>query len=275
MDAGGYRAPGAWLVRPERAGHTVWARAKPRAIVLTHGHFDHAGSALELAKAWDVPVYAHPLEAPYLSGRSDYPPQDPTPGGAMSFMSRFFPTHGFDLGLHLKQVPESGQVDEMPGWRVIPTPGHTVGHVSLWRESDGLVLAGDAVATTNLDSWSSQMTWSREICRPPTPMTADWSAARSSLLALASLRPQIVAAGHGLPLVGTDLSNALERFANRMEPPPHGRYSERPPVYTADGVVAALPPPVPDTLPRQLAIAGLAAFAAGAMFASARNRSDS
>src|SRR3954471_24854509 len=53
-------------------------RAHPSAIVLTHGHVDHAGSVRELAELWDVPVYAHRLEAPYLTGQSDYPPGDPT-----------------------------------------------------------------------------------------------------------------------------------------------------------------------------------------------------
>ena len=42
----------------------------PEAIVLTHGHFDHAGNALDLSRRWDAPVYAHPLELPYLTGRS-------------------------------------------------------------------------------------------------------------------------------------------------------------------------------------------------------------
>ena len=64
--------------------------ARPRAIILTHGHFDHAGNALDLAREWDVPVYAHRLEMPYLTGKSDYPPQDPTVGGALAFLSRFF-----------------------------------------------------------------------------------------------------------------------------------------------------------------------------------------
>jgi glyoxylase-like metal-dependent hydrolase (beta-lactamase superfamily II) len=47
------------------------AGTRPEAIVLTHGHFDHAGAALELATGWDVPIYAHPLEMPYS-------PADPT-----------------------------------------------------------------------------------------------------------------------------------------------------------------------------------------------------
>src|SRR5687767_8349734 len=47
------------------------AGARPQSIVLTHGHFDHAGSAMELAGQWDVPIYAHRLELPYLTGLSD------------------------------------------------------------------------------------------------------------------------------------------------------------------------------------------------------------
>src|SRR4029077_7182170 len=46
---------------------------RPAAIVLTHAHFDHAGNADMLALDWDVPVLAHPLELPYLTGQSDYP----------------------------------------------------------------------------------------------------------------------------------------------------------------------------------------------------------
>src|SRR6476620_2850529 len=54
--------------------------ARPAAIILTHGHFDHTGQLVTLAQEWDVPVYAHRLELPYLTGLSAYPPPDPTVG---------------------------------------------------------------------------------------------------------------------------------------------------------------------------------------------------
>ncbi len=72
--------------------------SRPQAIFLTHGHFDHAGNALALADHWDVPIYAHRLELPYLTGRSDYPPPDPTVGGAIAMLSRVLPHGARDLG---------------------------------------------------------------------------------------------------------------------------------------------------------------------------------
>src|SRR5690606_20108949 len=41
----------------------------PTAIILTHGHFDHVGSIVGLLEKWNVPVYAHTLETPFLTGR--------------------------------------------------------------------------------------------------------------------------------------------------------------------------------------------------------------
>src|SRR3954453_16839028 len=43
--------------------------SRPKAIILTHGHFDRAGSVAQLADEWDISVYAHYLEIPYLTGQ--------------------------------------------------------------------------------------------------------------------------------------------------------------------------------------------------------------
>jgi hypothetical protein len=68
------------------------AGARPAAILLTHGHFDHVGVLEELAEEWDVPVFAHVLEHPYLDGTAAYPPPDPDVGGGlMSTLSPLFP----------------------------------------------------------------------------------------------------------------------------------------------------------------------------------------
>jgi len=87
------------------------AGSPPEAIYLTHGHFDHAGSALELAERWDVPIFAHRLELPYLTGRSGYPPPDPTIGGAFAFLSRFMPYRTRDLRDRIRELPSGNCQD--------------------------------------------------------------------------------------------------------------------------------------------------------------------
>ena len=245
--------------------------SRPEAIILTHGHFDHAGSALALAAGWGVPVYAHPLEMPYLTGRGDYPPQDPTMGGAIAQMARLFPRGGRDLGDRVRELPADGGVPGMGGWRWVHTPGHTPGHVSLFRGEDRALIAGDALATMDMDSWASYLTRERELRRPPAPFTPDWEAARRSVGALADLEPSVVAAGHGLPVEGPRAAEGLRGLAGRFSAPRAGRYVGRPARFDEEGGVAELPPPVPDPLPRRVAL-GAAAVAAGTAIVLARRR---
>ena len=244
------------------------AGARPEGIVLTHGHFDHVGSALDLASEWDVPLYAHPLEVAYLTGRSDYPPRDPTMGGAMAQMSRIMPDHGYDFGDRVHTLPPDGSVPSLPSWRWLHTPGHTPGHVSLWREADGVLLAADAFATMNLDSWSAYFTRRRELSRPSPPFTFNWETTRESIEKLADLEPKVVAAGHGLPIAGDRVASELRSFTERFTPPRRGRYVGSPPV-AGEGGVEELPPPVPDPYAR----GAVGALAAGAIiFALVRPR---
>lgn len=269
VDAG---LPGsAGLIR-RAARRRFGAEARPEAILLTHGHFDHVGAARNLASNWDVPLYAHPLETPYLTGKSDYPPRDPTMGGAMAQMSRVMPDHGYDFGDRVQNLPEDGGLPGLPGWRWLHTPGHTPGHVSLYRAADGTLLAGDAFATMNLDSWSAYFTREREFSRPSPPFTLDWEATHQSLQRLAELEPRMVAAGHGLPMVGDHVAAELSNFTGRFTPPQRGRYVASPPRVSEDGV-EELPSPVPDPYARRAAGAAVAAVAGAALLARRRRRS--
>ena len=123
--------------------------AVPSAIIMTHGHFDHRGSLIQLAEEWRVPVYCHHMEMPYLTGKADFPPADPTVGGGMmASMAFVYPKGSIDATAFLKELPEDGTIPELPEWKWIHTPGHSPGHISLFREKDGVLVAGDAIVTT-------------------------------------------------------------------------------------------------------------------------------
>ena len=219
------------------------AGARPEAIILTHGHFDHAGNALELAEHWDVPIYAHPLELPYLTGQSAYPPPDPTIGGAIGFLSRFMPSKPYDFGGRIQPL----QANETPGlkdWQWLETPGHSPGHISLFRSSDRVLLAGDAFASMDMESWPGLITGRRTLSRAGAPFNCDWSATRTSVQKLAELKPDIVGCGHGTPYSSGPTSLRLARFAARFRPPRRGRYVSQPAHTNERGVVSVPPAPV-------------------------------
>jgi glyoxylase-like metal-dependent hydrolase (beta-lactamase superfamily II) len=147
---------------------------RPAAIVLTHGHFDHVGVVETLANDWDVPVYAHALERPFLDGTKSYPPPDPTVGGGLlSLLSPLFPTAPVNLGDRLCDLPNDQSVPQMMGWNWIHTPGHSPGHVSLWREADRSLIAGDAFITTRQESAYAAIAQPAEMHGPPMYFTPD------------------------------------------------------------------------------------------------------
>ena len=236
------------------------AGAKPEAIILTHGHFDHAGSAAALARKWAVPIYAHRLELPYLNDKSAYPPPDPTIGGAFAFLSRFMPSGGSDLSGIIRAL-ETTALPGVPGWEWLATPGHSPGHISLFRPADRVLLAGDAFATMSMDSWSGLVSGQQHLARASASFNCDWDATRASVQCLAALHPNVVGCGHGIPISDPDLPARMTRFAERFRAPRTGRYVRQPARADESGVVA-LPrapfDPVPFATAASLIAAGIA-----------------
>lgn len=254
----------------EAAAAFTGSQRAPAAIVLTHGHFDHVGSLQALLEQWDVPVYAHRLERPYLNGESPYPPPDPLVGkGSMALLSRLYPRGPVDIGRHLQVLPEDGSVPFVPEWRYVFTPGHTAGHISLFRESDRTLIAGDAVVTVKQESLTAVAAQRPELHGPPAYFTQDWNAAGASARTLAALEPEVLATGHGVVLRGAPMRQALHVLAadfQRSEVPAYGRYAHQPAVTDEHGIVR-LPP---DPLPKVAAGLAAAAIAVGLMSQAAR-----
>lgn len=229
----------------EAAEQRFGANSRPAAIILTHGHTDHVGSLKSLAEKWEPVIYAHKLEQPYLDGRSEYPPPDTKVGGGlMSSFSRFFSKGPFDFSQWLQTLPEDGRVPFMDGWRWIHTPGHTPGHVSLWRDSDRMLIAGDAFVTTRQESALAAVVQLPEIHGPPMYYTPDWESARTSVQTLAALEPELVVTGHGPAMRGPEMRRGLHILANdfdRIAVPAKGRYVGDPAQADESGVTYVPP----------------------------------
>jgi glyoxylase-like metal-dependent hydrolase (beta-lactamase superfamily II) len=119
----------------------------------------------------------------------------------------------------------------MQGWRWIHTPGHTAGHVSLWRPLDKTLIVGDAFITTAQESAYAVAIQKPEMHGPPMYFTPDWASARESVRNLAALAPEVVVTGHGPGMRGPEMLKALELLAAEFEQiavPTRSPYLEHP-----------------------------------------------
>lgn len=211
-------------ITEDRFGKNV----RPNAIILTHGHFDHVGAIIELIRHWKVPVFAHEKELPFLTGQQSYPKPDASvEGGMVAKMSPLFPNEPVNLEDQVEALPPDGRVPHLPEFRWIHTPGHSPGHISLFREEDGVLIAGDAFVTVKQESLYKVMKQEQEISGPPRYLTTDWEAARNSVEKLASLNPTTAVTGHGMPMTGQNLSQSLNKLVREFDDiavPDHGKY---------------------------------------------------
>lgn len=245
------------------AAYVIGSNIRPVAIVMTHAHFDHRGALEELAAEWQVPVYAHHQERPYLNGSASYPPPDPAVGGgAMAVLSFVYPKYPIDISDYLYELPLDGSIPKLPGWKWIHTPGHTPGHISLWRERDGVLIAGDACVTTVQESLISVVTQAKFMSGPPKYFTPDWGAAARSVRELAALQPSVITTGHGQSMYGLEASKALTKLSKdfwQRGMPATGRYVKEPALFDVDGVPSFIPKPKGIMLKRILTAAAIMA----------------
>lgn len=155
------------------------------AHVLTHAHADHQGASAAICAARGIPLWCGPAERALAeSGQVTraYPhPADPV----ARFQQRYWAGPGWPVA---RTLAEGDLVED---FRVIETPGHAPGHLALWRERDGVLIAGDVLV--NMD----MRTTARGLHEPPQRFTADPRRNRESIRRLAALEPRVVCFGHG------------------------------------------------------------------------------
>lgn len=159
---------------------------KLNAHLVTHAHPDHQGASHEVCTTLGIPLWCGVLDAPAIEdGRiGDRQPRHPL----NRLIERVWagPPHPVARRLH--------EGDEVHGFQVLDTPGHSAGHISLWRESDRTLICGDVF--TNIDT----LTGIPGLHEPKPYFTPDPARNRQSMRRLAALEPALVCFGHGRPL---------------------------------------------------------------------------
>lgn len=155
-----------------------------RAHALTHAHPDHFGSSAAICDRLGIELWVGDADAEAVeTGRL---PVGPHPLSRV--LARLPPPPSHAVARRLREG------DEVGGFTVLETPGHSPGHVSYWRESDRVLVVGDVAFNRGL---LDPRTGLRE---PPAPLTYDVARNRASIRRLAALEPAVALFGHGPPL---------------------------------------------------------------------------
>ena len=248
-------------VAADRFGGGSGEPCPPAAIVLTHGHVDHVGVLEELAAGWDVPVFAHPAEAPFLTGKESYPPPDPLAGrGLMSLLGGLFPRDPVDVSGRLRALETDGGPDgggrtgrgragpAAAGLAVGPDAGpHAGARVAVAAVRPHAAERGRGDHHRSVFGLRGGDAGRTEVHGPPEYFTPDWPAAAASARRLAGLEPETLLSGHGRPLAGPAMRTALHELADRFEevavpPGRDGGPGEAGPRWPAPGTPTAATP---------------------------------
>ncbi|MBJ2123166.1 MBL fold metallo-hydrolase [Flavobacterium sp. IB48] len=168
---------------------------------LTHAHADHQGSSKVICETLNIPLLCSEPEKEFAeNGNVITEYSNPN-----HFISKFQKNFWAGKGHPVSQILKEG--DQIGGFTVIETPGHSSGHISFFREKDRVLIVGDVMTNMNL------LTTKVGLHEPPHLFTADKETNRKSILKLASLKPKILCFGHGPVLFN---NGELEKFKNSI-----------------------------------------------------------
>ncbi|WP_433779862.1 MBL fold metallo-hydrolase [Flavobacterium anhuiense] len=167
---------------------------------LTHAHADHQGSSKIICEILNIPLLCSESEKEFTESGNVFT-EYPNPNHIFSkFQKNFWAGKGTPVSQTLKEG------DQIGGFTAIETPGHSRGHISFFREKDGVLIVGDVMTNMNL------LTTKVGLHEPPHLFTADKETNRKSILKLASLKPKILCFGHGPILFN---NGELEKFIQK------------------------------------------------------------
>jgi glyoxylase-like metal-dependent hydrolase (beta-lactamase superfamily II) len=167
------------------AGRTLSAHA------LTHVHPDHQGCSHVVCERFGAPLWVGQADVEAMEVPGKVTGAD-APAWFKRTQERFWVGPPHPVAKALKEG------DEVAGFTVLETPGHTRGHVALWRERDRVLILGDVLNNMNL------MTGLPGLHEPPRMFAVDAAQNRASARRLAALRPALACFGHGAPLRDPD-----------------------------------------------------------------------
>ena len=156
---------------------------KLSAHALTHSHPDHFGSSHAVCEALGIPLWCPAGDVATVERGVGAPAA--TALGRLAARAPLPPTHPVARALR--------EGDEVAGFRVLETPGHSPGHCSYWRSADRVLIVGDAIFGTSLLGRPG-------LQEPPRALSTDPALNRESARRLAALEPRLALFGHGPPL---------------------------------------------------------------------------
>lgn len=175
-----------------------------KSLLLTHQDLDHVGGLNALKQKMGAKVQSSDVEAPYI--QRDKPGYKTPPPERLEKMPEFKAMLDAHKPTPIDERLKDGQrLDIVGGVRIVATPGHTPGHISLYLERTKTLITGDALTSDG-----------GTLHGPMEQATPDMETAKASVRKLAELDVDTIVCYHG-GLVNDDANGQLKRVAAEMQ----------------------------------------------------------